>query len=468
MVTLATLLASAAGVLAVVLQIVARVSPYMAPGHPTTVGYATSSCQGLAFSLWFPTQPRPALPYFSYLQAQSARPAPPWVVPGRVGRILAALTLALGPYIFRSTKVGSTSLAHWRRHRKSCSRSGNQLDRHVSVGAGGLVIMIQGFEAFTFIAAELCEALASRGFAVAAIDLAQHEAVEARLAAVTALLDHILSEHSEHVDPDRVVVVGHSRGGSQAAHLALSDPRVRGAVLLHSNVGDMQTLMRAQPVPSGSRAPTALLVVHALDDRAVRADNHIAWANLLDEHTQSSDIWRWHALVDAPCGHDGCTSLHTMLSFAMPRWIFETLSCLSNRISALRTLCPVGVTEPRARQLVTITSRYVCDFAEAVLTSKETRQLRARAQGLASPAPARSGDDSGAGMHSMELFEDAALWLHEAGFWRLRTTSADSNGGMRDDDDRGGRRVDVQPDRPAQAQVQMQDAGVVQQLHASI
>ena len=263
------------------------------------------------------------LPYFSYLQAQgAARPAPPWVLPGRAGRIIAALALTIAPHLFRSsTAVGSTSTAHWRR--ASTPPRGT--------GTGGLVIFVQGFEAFSFIAAELCEALAMRGYAVAAIDLSEHEAVETRLSAATALLDHVLAEHAEHLDPTRVAVIGHSRGGSQGAHLALSDGRVRGAGLLHSNAGDLRALMQSDPLPprtaaarAGGARPPALLAVHASDDTAVHPDNHAAWVDLFDEHAPP-DARRYHAVVRGPCGHDGVTSLLTQLSFAMPPWIFALL-----------------------------------------------------------------------------------------------------------------------------------------------
>lgn len=432
LVALATLLAVCAAVLVVALQLAARLSHYLAAADPATVGYATGSCQGLAFSLWFPIKPRPALPYFSYLQGQAGHPVPPWILPGRAGRAIAALVLALAPHTFRSCAVGSTSVAHWRRRRRHCrhSAASSEVDRQANVGSGGLVIMVQGFGASTFIAAELCEALASRGFAVAAIDLSRNEGVEARLAAVTALLGHILTQHSEHLDPGSVVVMGHSRGGSQAAHLALSDPRVRGAVLLHSNSGDMRVLMRARPLPSAQPAASAheaaLLVVHATDDIAVRPEHHSAWVKLLHECTQGSDTWVRHALVDSPCGHNGCTSLLTMMSFAMPRWIVRALSHLSRRISALQVLYPLGVTEPRARQLVAITSEYVCDFVEAVLKPNEG-DLRRCGEGDSSEAQACAtiGTD---GPHGMQLFDGTALWLHEAGYWRLRENSAPASG----------------------------------------
>lgn len=313
------LLASGAGVLIVALQLAARLGSRLTPGDPASCGYTTGDCQAgggdrLAYSLWFPSKPRPALPYFSYLQSTGARPAPPWVLGGRAGRIIAALALTLAPYLFRSTAVGSTSTAHWRR---STTQSRG------AASTGGLVIFVQGFEAFSFIAAELCEALATRGYAVAAIDLSKHEAVESRLSAVTALLEHVLREHAQHLDPRRVAVVGHSRGGSQGVHLALSDERVRGAVLLHSNAGDLRALMQSRPLPPlAGRAgtpPAALLAVHASDDTAVRVDNHAAWVGLFDEHA-SPDARRYHAIVRGPCGHDGCTSLLSLLSFAMPRW----------------------------------------------------------------------------------------------------------------------------------------------------
>ena len=428
MVALATLLAVCAAVVVVVLQFAARLSHSLAAADPATVGYATGTCKGLAFSLWFPIQPRPALPYFSYLQGQAGRPLPPWIPQGRTGHALAGLVLALAPRIFRSCAVGSTSAVDWRRRHTAAS---GDVGRQASVGSGGLVIMVQGFGAWTFIAAELCEALASRGFAVAAIDLARNEGVEARLAAVTALLDHILTEHSERFDPGKVVVVGHSRGGSQAAHLALSDPRVRGAVLLHSNSGDMQVLMRARPLPSQQAASsahaTALLVVHATDDSAVRPEHHRAWVELLRERTQGSGIWVRHALVDAPCGHNGCTSLLTMMSFAMPHWIVRVLSHLSRRISALQVLYPLGVTEPRARQLVAITSEYICDFVEAVLTPDDEGDLRRRGEGDSSEAQACATMCTN-GSRGMQLFDGTAIWLHEAGYWRLRENSESGSG----------------------------------------
>jgi dienelactone hydrolase len=423
-------LASAAGALLLALQVAVRLGPRLTPGEPATVGYATSSCAvdggRVAFSLWFPTAPRPALPYFSYLQSQAARPAPPWVLPGPAGRVLAALTLTLAPHLFRSTAVSTTSTAHWRRSSaadEAAPQAGG--DR---VGSGGLVILVQGFEAFSFIAAELCEALAARGNAVAAIDLSQHEAVEARLGAVRALLAHVLETHRQHLDPERVAVVGHSRGGSQCAHLALSDARVRGAVLLHSNAGDMTRLLETHPLERQPKLPPPpLLIVHATDDTAVRPDNHTAWVDLLDEHAPA-EAQRWHALVPAPCGHDGCTSLLTMLSFAMPRWIFATLSRLSQRrITALRTVCPPGVTEPRATQLVALTAGYVCEFVEAVLSPALSSGSQAdRAAGDRQQQQQQQQQPSATEI-SMADFDATAVSLHRAGLWRLcgASTAAD-------------------------------------------
>lgn len=471
----ATVLAAAVGVLLAAMQLVVRLRPYLAACDPATVGYTTSSCHvggcaRLAYSLWFPIEPRPALPYFSYLQAQASQPepAPPWILAGRAGRFVAALALALAPHIFRSIEVGSTSVAHWSIQHTTRSRNSNQ---HAIGGSGGLVIMVQGFEAFTFIAADLCEALATRGFAVAAIDLSQHEAVEARLVAVTALLEHVLAEYSAHLDPDRVVVVGHSRGGSQGAYLALSDARIQGAVLLHSNAGDMQTLMGAQPLrthPTAvhpqhiGRRSAALLVVHATDDTAVRAENHDAWVTLLDEYRQDvgDNVSSWHAVVDAPCGHDGCTSLLTMLSFALPRWVFATLSHLSSRIPALRTLCVPGVTELRAKQLVATTSNYVCDFVEATLAQRNRRGSDVLGDAAGRVQTRR--------LDCMQLFDGTATWLHTAGYWRLRGVTKDSDRNTREAQPARsgiGRSSNLKLHHPFQ---QPQDTPAAQHLRASI
>ena len=58
------------------------------------------------------------------------------------------------------------------------------------------------------------------------------------------------------------------------------------------------------------------------------------------------------------------------------------------------------MTEPRARQLVTVTCGYVCDFIEGVLSAE--------------------GD--------LRAFEGTAAWLHQAEHWQLRGAARDDGG----------------------------------------
>ena len=160
-------------------------------------------------------------------------------------------------------------------------------------------------------------------------------------------------------------------------------------------------------------------MVHAADDTAVRVENHGAWVTLLDEYRQDvgDSVCAWHAVVDTPCGHDGCTSLLTMLSFALPRWVFAMLSHLSSRIMALRTLCVPDMTELRAKQLVATTSAYACDFVEAALA-----QQNWRASDVFGEAAGRVQTRK---LDCMQLFDGSAMWLHKAGYWRLRGVTKD-------------------------------------------
>ena len=177
-------------------------------------------------------------------------------------------------------------------------------------------------------------------------------------------------------------------------------------------------------------------------------------------HDVGDSVCAWHAVVDTPCGHDGCTSLLTLLSFALPRWVFATLSHLSSRISALRTLCVPGVTELRAKQLVATTSAYVCDFVEAALAQRNRRGSDVL-EDAAGRVQTRSLD-------CMQLFDGTATWLHKAGYWRLRGVTKDSDRNTREGQpapSATGRSSNLKLHHPFQ---QPQDTPATQHLRASI
>jgi phospholipase/carboxylesterase len=53
---------------------------------------------------------------------------------------------------------------------------------------------------------------------------------------VAACLAEVFAAPGLHIDPEHVLALGHSGGGSSAAYIATTDPRLRGFAVLHGGV----------------------------------------------------------------------------------------------------------------------------------------------------------------------------------------------------------------------------------------
>lgn len=371
--------------------------------RPSAAGGSDHS--NIRFSLWSPVAPAPRRHlHFSYLRKQGAA----W-----------ALIALLWPPIFRSRAV---------REVRADEESGRRKAR-------GLVIFAAGFQAFPWVASELCEGLAQRGYIVAAPDFCADENIHARLRAVEAVLDCVLSDSGNRLDAGdgRVVCVGHSRGGCQAALLAMADRRVCAAVMLSCGSGETETLLRAhldseQQPQLGDEAhthrqtsrgggaggdddvsPPFFLVAAADDEPQALTDS---WVEFLGR--TAPDSRRFIARVAGPAGHNWCTSLAPRLSFALPRCLSWALAALSRScIPALTLLYPDGVTAARARELSGLAAAVVGDFVDAAVAPPPQQAARDTTvgDGVSSVAPATP--------LQWEAFEEMATELEAERVWSL-------------------------------------------------
>jgi pimeloyl-ACP methyl ester carboxylesterase len=104
--------------------------------------------------------------------------------------------------------------------------------------------------------------------------------------AALAWLHAPTGEAAAHIDPDRIVVIGHSLGGFNAAAAASGDPRVLGTVLISAApIGSIAFL------PHDTAAKT--IEENVLNDQGLHAIGDTTAAELADEVARNGAAWAW-------------------------------------------------------------------------------------------------------------------------------------------------------------------------------
>ncbi|MEU7109066.1 dienelactone hydrolase family protein [Streptomyces sp. NPDC046215] len=171
-----------------------------------------------------------------------------------------------------------------------------------------LVVLSPGLGMSRLTLTALGEDLASRGYAVAAVDHTYEAPVEFpggrvekcevckrpdtaalvrnRAEDLSFVLDHLTSRGSElRVDRDRIGVAGHSIGGASAVEVMRDDPRVDAAVNLDGN-------FFTEPPADGLNRPVLLLGAQRTPAGDVRANWEQTWQHLTG----------WKRWLDVPDG----------------------------------------------------------------------------------------------------------------------------------------------------------------------
>jgi predicted dienelactone hydrolase len=155
--------------------------------------------------LWYPASDRPV--------AEA-----PYVTPEQSRAIMLATAPVYGP----SWDVLSTTRTH-------AISDAEPVDQELP-----LVVLLPGLVMPGSSLSGLAVELASRGYAVAAIDhsVGASGSAAGRAAEAALVVDGLLERDDVRIDVDRIAAIGHSLGGEAAALVARSDPRVRAGVSL--------------------------------------------------------------------------------------------------------------------------------------------------------------------------------------------------------------------------------------------
>jgi hypothetical protein len=178
--------------------------------HPvgmTSVRTGEPPIDDLTVSLWYPAGER---------LAADAR----YVTPEQSRQVMMAVAPVYGP----PWDILSTTRTH-------AISDAEPLDRELP-----LVVLLPGLALRGSSLAGLAVDLASRGYAVAAIDpsLGASGSASDRAAEASRVVEQLLERGDVPIDAERIAVVGHSLGGEAAALAVRSDPRIRVGVSLDS------------------------------------------------------------------------------------------------------------------------------------------------------------------------------------------------------------------------------------------